>query len=78
MAGNENFLARLPCKKTLPVGQTSILKSGVNTNLIITFWQSGELLVREAEAPVLFVIGGSIGNPIGVRWNRGQVWPDFV
>ena len=78
MAGDQNFIARLPRQETLAVAQASICESGVNANFIITLRQSKELSVRKAEAPVLFVIRGSIRNPIGVRWNREEVWPDFA
>ena len=78
MAGDQYFFIGAPRQEILAIAEASIGEGGVDTNFIIAFRQTEELTVGKTETPVLFVIGGPIGNPIRVFRKRKQVRLDFA
>src|SRR5215475_7621084 len=73
MSRNEDFVARSAAQKTLSVGQMSRLERRVDNDLIVALFEREHLVMRKEKAPVLLVIRGSIGYPIGIIGQSEQM-----
>ena len=62
----EQFILGLTRNDQFTIGQTPRLERAVDTDLIGLVGQLLFLPLRHAEAPTLLIIGGDIGNPVGL------------
>lgn len=64
MRGDEHFLGALPFDETFAIGQRAGLHLGIDLDLIGAGTHRLEPVPGQAEAPVLLVVAGAVGDPV--------------
>ena len=68
MAGHQHLVGLPPRDQTLAVGQRPVLEGRIDEDLVLALLEADELLVGQAEAPGLRVVGGAVrdqGRSVG-------------
>src|SRR4030095_3454727 len=78
MGRDQYLILSLPFEKIFAVGKIAVAQSGVDADFVFTLRERCEYLVAQAEAPVLFIIGSAVGNPIRVLRHCERVGFQFL
>ena len=73
VGGDQDLVPCPALEEELGICQEAVLQSGIDDNLVNPVLHVEKVVVAQAEAPILPVIRGSIGNPIGVGGQRVEM-----
>ena len=62
----------------LTVGQVTVGEAGVDPDLVLALGQPLQHVVAQAETPVLRVVGGAVGDEVGLLGQCVQMRAQFV
>jgi hypothetical protein len=77
MARNQDFFSGCTREEAFCIGERAIFQSRINPDFIFTVLEFQEIAVGKTKPPRVFVVGGSIGNPIGMFDQGVQVSLQF-
>lgn len=64
VARNQNFFRRPAGQIAFAVAQVAALQCGVDAHFVAAVLEGQQLIVRQAEAPIFLVVGGTVRNPV--------------